>query len=313
MYIYRDAEQPGTSRITTPAASTRRGNRARSRSPQAQPHHSAEPWKTEDDPDTAAQIGRFMPRRTPGVQVNICPTHSPMELFQLYFSTDTMRTLGKNTNKQAAKNQEMGKKYKWADVEVEELYTFVGLLIYTALVSLPSLEDYWKQNHIFSVPFPATVMTRDRFRALLWNIHLSDPEEDVRNDMKKGTPQHDKLFRVKPLIDDIRNACQAHYHPRKELTVDKRKVATKVNTDVIQYMRDKPTKCGIKLFALADSSNGYTINFNMYIGKSHTHSVHGLFYDAVMDLIQPYISGLDTIFIWTISIPVPSCSMSWPA
>ena len=85
----------------------------------------------------------------------------------------------------------MGKKSKWADVEVEEFYTFFGLLIYTALVSLPCLLDYWKQNHILSVPFPATVVTRDRFRALLWNIHLSDPEEDVRNDMKKGTLHHE--------------------------------------------------------------------------------------------------------------------------
>ena len=47
---------------------------------------------------------------------------------------------------------------------------------------------------------PATVMPRDRFRSISWNIHLSDPEEDIRNDQLKGTPQHDKLFKVKPLM-----------------------------------------------------------------------------------------------------------------
>lgn len=67
--------------------------------------------------------------------------------------------------------------------------------------------------------------------------------------------------------------------------------ATKAKTSMTQYMRDKPTKWGIKLFVLADSSNGYTINFNVYIGKSHTHTVHGLSYDAVMDLIQPSYLG----------------------
>lgn len=222
---HSDDEQPGES--TTPTASSQTGNETSSRSPQAQseqPPHSSEPWKTENDPDNAPQTWRFMPRRTPGAQLNTHSTHPPMDLFQLYFSTDTMKTLCKSTNKQAAKKQEMGMKYKWTDVEVEELYKFLGLLIYTALVSLPNLQDYWKRNRILSVPFPAAVMTRDRFRALLWNLHLSDPEEDVKNDNKKGTPDYDKMFRIKPLIDHIRIACQANYQPRKELAVHEKTV-----------------------------------------------------------------------------------------
>ena len=93
------------------------------------------------------------------------------------------------------------------------------------------------------------------------------------NDRKKGTPDHDKLFRTKPLMDEIRTACQAHYHPRKELAVDERMVATKAKTGMTQYMKDKPTKWGIKLFVLAESSSGYTANFNVYSGKSSSASV----------------------------------------
>ncbi len=293
-----DGEQPGasTQRSTQQGRERGRGrmSRMKSRSPHAQsvqPHKSSEPWKTSNDPDTAPQKSRFVPRRTPGVQVNLHVAHSPLDYFKLYFSKDTMRTLCQNTNKYATKKQEMGKKYKWDDVDVEELYKFLGLLIYTALVPLPNLQDYWKQNHILSVTYPATVMTRDRFRALSWNIHLSDPEEDIKNDKKKGTPQYDKMFRLKPLADDIRDACQAHYQPRQELAVDERMVATKAKTGMTQYMKEKPTKWGIKLFVLAESSNGYTINFNVYSGKSQTPSIHGLSYDAVMNLIQPSYLG----------------------
>ncbi|KAM3860425.1 piggyBac transposable element-derived protein 4-like [Diretmus argenteus] len=134
-------------------------------------------------------------------------------------------------------------------------------------------------------------MTRDRFMVLSWNIHLSDPEEDVMNDQKKGTPHHDKLFKIRPLVDDIRNACQANYHPKRDLSVDERMVATKAKTGMTQYMKDKPTKWGIKMFVLAESSSGYTINFNVYTGKSQRPSVHGLSYDAVMDLIDPSYLG----------------------
>ncbi|KAE8281733.1 hypothetical protein D5F01_LYC20733 [Larimichthys crocea] len=81
--------------------------------------------------------------------------YTPLDLFQLYFSPTTVRTLCTNTNKRAAKSKEMGKKYKWADVEVEELYKFLGLLTYTSLVPLPTITDYWKQNTITSVLFPS--------------------------------------------------------------------------------------------------------------------------------------------------------------
>lgn len=54
-----------------------------------------------------------------------------------------------------------------------------GLLLYMSLLSLPSLQDYWIQNYILSVPLPAKVMTRERFRSIIWNIHLSDLAENV--------------------------------------------------------------------------------------------------------------------------------------
>lgn len=62
-------------------------------------------------------------------------------------------------------------------------------------------------------------------------------------------------------------------------------VVMKAITCMTQYIIDKPTKWRIKLFVLADSCYGYTVDFNMYIGNSNTASVHGLSYDAVMNLI----------------------------
>jgi len=34
-----------------------------------------------------------------------------------------------------------------------------------------------------------------------------------------------------------------------------------------QYMKDKPTKWGIKVFALSNASNGYVYRFQIYAGK----------------------------------------------
>ncbi|KAM6912008.1 piggyBac transposable element-derived protein 4-like isoform 2-T2 [Lycodopsis pacificus] len=114
----------------------------------------------------------------------------------------------------------------------------------------------------------------------------SDPDEDVHNDRKKGTADHDKLLRLKPLMDTIKNACKAFYHPHIHLAVDERMVASKAKTGITQSMKDKPTKWGFKLFVLADSRNGYTVDFSIYTGKSNIPSGHGLAYDVVMSLVR---------------------------
>ena len=66
-----------------------------------------------------------------------------------------------------------------------------------------------------------------------------------------------------------------------------------------QFIEDKPNKWGIKLWVLADSSNGYTVDFNVYIGKEagQTVSANGLGYDVVMKLIRPFVKQGYHLFV----------------
>ncbi|XP_053370298.1 piggyBac transposable element-derived protein 4-like [Clarias gariepinus] len=248
-------------------------------------------WRTPEEPDEAPAVIRFCPARPPGVQLNSSNKYTPVELFKLFFCPDAVATLCKNTNKQAARNIKQGRKYKWTDVTVDEFYKYIGLVFYTALIKLNDIRDYWRQNNIFSIAFPGTVMTRDRYRTISWNVHMSDPEEDQENDSRKGTPQHDRLFRVRPLMDRIREACKTFYHPQRNLAVDERMVASKAKTSMKQYMKRKPIKWGFKLFVMADSSNGYTVDFAVYTGKDAFYTGQGISYDTVMSFMDHSFLG----------------------
>ncbi|ROL54866.1 PiggyBac transposable element-derived protein 4 [Anabarilius grahami] len=204
----------------------------------------------------------------------------------MFFSEDAVSTLCQNTNAQAARAVAKGCKYKWTDISIGEMYRYIGLLFYMAMVKMSSISDYWRQSSLFSVPFPATIMSRDRYRTMSWNVHMSHPDEDKKNDRKRGTADHGSLFRVKSLMDTICHACKAIYHPKRNLAVDERMVACKANTGMRQYMKAKPTKWGFKLFVLADSSNGYTVDFSVYTGKNNFPTGHGLSYDAVTSLLD---------------------------
>ncbi|XP_059392676.1 piggyBac transposable element-derived protein 4-like [Carassius carassius] len=248
-------------------------------------------WKAETDVDQVPQTLRFLPTREPGPQLSAADSHSPMSLFKLFFTESAMENLCHNTNAQAARAIAKGRKYKWTDVSVDELYSYIGLIFYMAAVKMSSIADYWRQDTIFSVPFPATVMSRDRYRTISWNVHMSHPDADKENDKKRGTAEYDHVFRIKPLMDTIRLACKAFYHPRRNLIVNERLVACRANTEVTRHSKTKMTKLGFKFFDLSDSSNGYILDFSVYTGKNNFPADRGLSYDAVMSLLDRKVLG----------------------
>ncbi|XP_048013474.1 piggyBac transposable element-derived protein 4-like [Megalobrama amblycephala] len=248
-------------------------------------------WKAETVADMTPKPWRFLPAREPGPQLSLADSHSPLSLFRMFFSETTVSNLCHNTNAQAARALANGRKYSWTDVSVGEMYRYIGLVFYMATVKMSSIADYWRQHSIFSMPFPATVMSRDRYRTISWNLHMSHPDADKENDKKRGTAEHDRLFRIKPLMDTIRLACKAFYHPRKNLAVNERFVACKSNAEMARYMKAKPTKVGFKFFVLTDSSNGYTLDFSVYAGKNSFPTGRGISYDAVMSLMDKKVLG----------------------
>lgn len=82
-------------------------------------------------------------------------------------------------------------------------------------------------------------------------------------------------------MDTIKNSCKSFYHPHRDLAVDERMVAYKAKTGMTLYMKAKPTKSEYKLFVLADSKNGHTVDFSIYAGRSDSSSRHGVSYDDV--------------------------------
>lgn len=75
-------------------------------------------------------------------------------------------------------------------------------------------------------------------------------------------------------------------------------VATKAKIGIKQYMKNKTTKWGYKLFVLADSSNGYTCEFSIYEGKARTISGNGLSFDGVVNFLHvPYLGTGYNVYV----------------
>lgn len=166
---------------------------------------------------------------------------------------------------------------RWTDVEVEEFYRFIGLLIYMSCVKVPRFSQYWCEDTLLNGLWARRFMSVWRYKCLMRFLKV--------NDAKLENPK-DKLTKVRTLMEFIRRKCMKLYQPYQNISIDERMVKNKGRYGFRQYIRDKPTKWGMKLWVLACSQSGYTYNFDIYLGKNSNSSSFGLAYDVVMNLVQ---------------------------
>ncbi len=71
-----------------------------------------------------------------------------------------------------------------------------------------------------------------------------------------------------------------------------------------QYMKDKPTKWGIKVFVLSDATNGYIYRLEIYTGKNETlDNATGLCSRVVLDLMKGFDYSGNTLYTWMVITP----------
>ena len=105
--------------------------------------------------------------------------------------------------------------------------------------------------------FNRSVMSRDRFLQIFWNLHLCDPT------LGPGGP---RCMKVQPLLNLLCPRFEAGFKPGKFVAVDEAMIAFKGRAGFRQYVRGKPHPLGIKAFVLADSKTGYVYRLRIYFG-----------------------------------------------
>ena len=105
---------------------------------------------------------------------------------------------------------------KWEDTSLDEMKLFVAYLIVMGILKKNSLEQYWSRDNILNTPFFGHYMSRNHFQNILWNLHVSNPDE---TNPLKGEADHDPLFLVRPMVDMMQRNFHTKYRPGKELSL----------------------------------------------------------------------------------------------
>ena len=224
--------------------------------------------------------------KTPGpTSPNVTPLSTTGDLFCRYFTDQVWDLVMVETNRYANSFVDNNPSARaWTDTTVEELKAFVGLLILMGIVRLPRLELYWSTNfpHI-RTPGISSIMPLKRFEQLWRFIHLNDNN----NEVPYGQIGHDKLFKVRKVLDLLCPLFDSEFDMHQSCAIDEAMIPFKGRLKFKQYMKDKPTKWGIKVFVLADSPTGYVKRLQVYTGKGLDSCVGdvGLCTRVVLDLL----------------------------
>ena len=136
---------------------------------------------------------------------------------------------------------------------------------------------YWSPSTI--VPRIANSMTINRFDEIKRFLHFND-NALLPN---RESPHYDKLYKARPLLDYIRKVCLSLRNTEHQ-AIDEQMIPTKSRNPVRQYLPNKPSKWGIKVWARC-GVNGLLFDFEIYTGKANAHhSAFGIGGDVVLKL-----------------------------
>ena len=187
----------------------------------------------------------------------------PIEYFHKFFGKDLFDHIALQTMMYAHQNGNSSFKTTPQEIEV-----FLGVHLEMSTCKMPRVRRYWSPRTRYGpvadfMPY-MTFMNLQRF------LHFNDNTK-----MKKKNEQgYDPLFKIKPVLEHVRKNC-LKVEPEEKSSVDEQMVAFKGRLGIKQYIKNKPTKWGIKIFSIAGSS-GIIYDFLVYIGRGTVNNNRGL-------------------------------------
>ncbi|KAG5865093.1 hypothetical protein JTB14_025600 [Gonioctena quinquepunctata] len=143
----------------------------------------------------------------------------------------------------------------------------------------------WISDKCYSRPIFSATLSRDRFVALTKCIRFDD--------MATRAEQRavDKLAPIRCIFDMFFLNFKRRMYPGSHMTVDEQLLGFRGRASFRVYMRSKPDKYGIKLWALCNTANAYTHNLQVYLGKQNNTVGKNQGERVVLDMVKHLSDG----------------------
>lgn len=205
-----------------------------------------------------------------GPQLRSAPSpQMSIEFFQLFFTDELFQNIVDETNRYAAEKlkyrplQQHSIWNSWANVSIEEMKAFIGVILNMAINSKPEIDSYFSKNWLDFCPFFSDIFSRKRFRQIFWMLHVSPPSR-----IRSGPES--RASKVKNIVTYLKKEFLENFIPGCEIAVDESTVPFKGRIAFKMYNPQKPVKWGMRVYVLGDCTTGYVCCFEPYYGTFTT-------------------------------------------
>ena len=154
---------------------------------------------------------------------------SPLDVFEKVMQLDKLVTLiVTETNRYAQQN---GRNFV---TNAAEMKAFLSMNYIMGVNKLPTIHRYWESDDYVGNEGIRNVMTRERFKESLQNIHFVDD--------RKSNKESNKGFKICPFIEHFNKVFSEAMSDDSEQIINEHMVKFKGRSSMNQYVKNKPIK-----------------------------------------------------------------------
>lgn len=199
---------------------------------------------------------------SPGPKHTLSPENAvPFEYFCLFIPIYFWSLWAQYTNTKASLEKAAGtsKGRSWGKTSSAELKAWVASIMIWSYFKTYSFQKFYCYA-IDPLKVKQWFPRFDRWENIKRFFKVSDPNTDTDH-------KEDRMWRIRELFEVFSSACKTNYYPHCEVALDEAVKKFKGRCSFKQYIKNKPIRWGIKIFALCCSKTSYLWNCAFYLGK----------------------------------------------
>lgn len=174
-------------------------------------------------------------------------------LLQQFFDDDILQMICDESNEYGVLISQ-----KNPNITKDELRIFLGIMIVTGYNTVPCKQSYWSRDSDLYNEMISLAMSRDRFLHIERCIHFAP---------KTAFDSNDKMWKLRPLTDKLKQNFMKNFHPEENLSYDESMIKYFGRHSCKQFIKGKPLRFGYKVWCL-NTPDGYLVNFEIYQGRN---------------------------------------------
>jgi len=135
---------------------------------------------------------------------------TPVSVVRTFFTEEILNLITDQTNiygKGKKRSNNQMKTNNWKDVSKKDIELFLGLIILMGVNNLPNMKLYWSKDMVFRNTFISSIMSRNRFLQIFYNLHLADSSLKI----KRESEDYSKIYKVKNFTEILQRNFQGKH------------------------------------------------------------------------------------------------------